>query len=343
MPPRQTNLALLLLLVVALATGTLAFGIGSGAGRWVVVAHGAVGVGLVVLAPWKQTIVRRGLRKPPTSGRRGAVLLTATIVVALLAGFAHSFGLVAVPGGMTTMQIHVGAALAAVAPATWHLITRWVRPRRSDVSRRTLVRAAGLTAVAGAGLAMTEGTQRLLELPGADRRQTGSHERGTDHPAAMPVTQWLFDSVPRIDGARWRLTVRVRNEPPRNLDMPTLHRLPTRTRRVLLDCTGGWYATQDWAGVPVSELLPDMKAVGRNVAGRLIVRSVTGYWRAFPLRDLPHLLLAYEAAGEPLHAGHGFPLRLVAPNRRGFWWVKWVTELQIDDTPWWRQPPFPLQ
>ena len=58
------------------------------------------------------------------------------------------------------------------------------------------------------------------------------------------------------------------------------------------------------------------------------------------------LLLAVEGAtrlaGRPLGAGHGFPARLVAPGRRGFWWVKWVTSIEVDPAPWWRQPPFPL-
>jgi DMSO/TMAO reductase YedYZ molybdopterin-dependent catalytic subunit len=53
-------------------------------------------------------------------------------------------------------------------------------------------------------------------------------------------------------------------------------------------------------------------------------------------------MLATRVAGEQLSAGHGFPLRLVAPGRRGFWWVKWVERVQVDETPWWWQPPFPI-
>jgi DMSO/TMAO reductase YedYZ molybdopterin-dependent catalytic subunit len=33
---------------------------------------------------------------------------------------------------------------------------------------------------------------------------------------------------------------------------------------------------------------------------------------------------------------------LVVPGRRGFWWVKWVTAVDVNDEPWWWQPPFPL-
>ena len=43
-----------------------------------------------------------------------------------------------------------------------------------------------------------------------------------------------------------------------------------------------------------------------------------------------------------LSPGHGFPLRLVAPGRRGFWWVKWVERIETSATPWWWQSPFPL-
>ena len=55
------------------------------------------------------------------------------------------------------------------------------------------------------------------------------------------------------------------------------------------------------------------------------------------------LSLATRMAGAPLDAGHGYPVRLVVPGERGFNWVKWVVAIEVDDQPWWWQPPFPLQ
>ena len=53
-----------------------------------------------------------------------------------------------------------------------------------------------------AGVAATEGATRLLSLPGAGRRDTGSYEVASGDPARVPATIWLFDSVPEIFAAR---------------------------------------------------------------------------------------------------------------------------------------------
>ena len=74
-----------------------------------------------------------------------------------------------------------------------------------------------------------------------------------------------------------------------------------------------------------------------------MVTSVTGYRRRFPVADAHALWLATGFQGRPLTAGTGAPVRLVAPNRRGFWWVKWVASVELSDIPAAAQFPFPLQ
>jgi len=103
-----------------------------------------------------------------------------------------------------------------------------------------------------------------------------------------------------------------------------------------LDCTGGWFTTQTWSGTRLDQLL-DM-TTGQS----LMVRSTTGYWRRFPIEHAPRLLLATRVAGELLPDGNGGPVRLVAPGRRGYWWVKWVDAIEVDDRPPWLQPPLPV-
>jgi DMSO/TMAO reductase YedYZ molybdopterin-dependent catalytic subunit len=147
----------------------------------------------------------------------------------------------------------------------------------------------------------------------------------------MPNTIWLNDTAPSIDASTWRLTAS------RSYTLPELVERSV-TRRALLDCTSGWYAEQEWGGVPVRDLIGP---VGDFES--LLVRSRTGYALRFPLTDLDSLFLAVSVGGRPLSRGHGYPARLVAPGRRGFWWVKWVETLELSATPWWWQSPFPLK
>ena len=41
------------------------------------------------------------------------------------------------------------------------------------------------------------------------------------------------------------------------------------------------------------------------------------------------MLLATHVGDEPLSPGHGAPVRLVAPGRRGFQWVKWIDRIEV--------------
>jgi DMSO/TMAO reductase YedYZ molybdopterin-dependent catalytic subunit len=70
---------------------------------------------------------------------------------------------------------------------------------------------------------------------------------------------------------------------------------------------------------------------------------MTGYRRRFPADEAGSLWLATGYQGELLRPAHGAPVRLVAPHRRGFWWVKWVLSVKLSDTPALAQSPFPLQ
>lgn len=338
---RRTNLALLVLLSAAFATGWLAFGTGTvWPSRIVTVAHAIAGIGVLALVPWKQLIVRRGLARP--SGIRGWVVktcgiaLAVCVVVSLAAGFAHSYAGPHSYLGLTAMQVHVGAALVAVPLFVVHLVTRPQRIRATDLSRRNALRFAVLVGLAGTAFAAAEGLASVARLPGRRRRFTGSYETGSDDPAAMPLTSWLFDEIPSIEPASYRLSVRVGHSA-RAIAYAELAAGADEVRAIL-DCTGGWYAEQTWRGVRVDRL------VGLVPHGHVIVvTSATGYQRRFPAAAASTLWLATHMAGGQLDPGHGAPVRLVAPGRRGFWWVKWVISIETVAGPDWWQPPFPLQ
>jgi DMSO/TMAO reductase YedYZ molybdopterin-dependent catalytic subunit len=332
---RRTNLALLAALSAAFATGWLAFAYATAPARWSLVLHATTGFAILVLVPWKSIVIRRGVRRRRL-GRTASVALGVLVLASLLGGVLHATGLLRWWGAYTAMELHVGAALLAVPLAVWHVLARPIRPRRIDLARRTLLRQGATLAVAGAAYGASEAAVRLLRLPGQERRFTGSYEAGSFQPELMPVSSWMFDQVPTLDPARWRLRVTG----PAGVRDWTYEELMTYDDRIraVLDCTGGFWSEQEWSGVLLSRLLPDIGA-GRSV--RIV--SHTGYDRRFPVGDLSRLLLATRLGGRPLSTEHGHPARLVAADRRGFWWVKWVVYVEVEGVPHWLQPPFPLQ
>lgn len=327
---RRTNLALLILLPVAALTGLFANTIGTDWSVHPSVLHGVAGFAVLLLTPWKQAVIRRGL----STRRRSAILsllLLVFVTATLATGLMHVFGYQDRIGPLTLMQVHVGGGLGALGLAWIHYRAHPVRPRPStDWNRRAMLRASTLTAGAAVLWLGYEKALAALDLSGAGRRFTGSHERGSFDPTRMPVTSWLDDRVQRVEETDWVLGVDSRSY--RLADLETL---PRDEIDAVLDCTSGWYSNQRWEGVRLDRLVD----VGDHRS--IVVRSRTGYTRRFPARDAERLWLANRMGGEPLSAGHGFPARIVAPGRRGFWWVKWVVEVRTSDVPWWVQLPFP--
>ena len=326
----RVNLALLGLLSVAFFTGWLAFAFASAPARWSLAVHAAGGFAIVALLPWKSMIARRGLDRP-RAGRWASILLGILVVISPIAGFLHSTGLVIYWGALTAMEVHVGAAIIAVPFVVWHVAARRVRVRPTDVSRRKILAAGALVAGAAVAYAGTEILVKATGMPGAARRFTGSYEAGSYLPNQMPVSSWIFDAVPQIEQGAWRLSAGGRE-----WSYDELFVYDDRLTATL-DCTGGFFSTQEWAGVRLDRLIG--KAEGMSVH----VQSVTGYDRRFPIERSDSLLLATRCGGQKLDPGHGFPARLVVPDGRGFWWVKWVSAIEVDDVPPWWQPPFPLQ
>jgi DMSO/TMAO reductase YedYZ molybdopterin-dependent catalytic subunit len=322
------------MLLFAFGTGVATIAIGSPDGAWAAVGHGICGLAVVLLIPWKSRVARGGLRRARPS-RWLSLLLAVLALITLIVGLGSATGLVRSIAGKPGLWVHIAVALTLVPLVVWHVWARRIRPRRADLSRRAALRA-GVLAVGAAGLyAAGKGAVSVLGLPGARRRFTGSYETASFWPEAMPSTSWLLDAVPTVDPDRWRLAIKD-GQGRRQLTLAELTTSDTQVRATL-DCTSGWYSRQDWTGVPLGTLLhrgPGTQSV--------YVHSVTGYWVRFPILDLNRLLLATQMGGAPLSADHGFPARLVALGRRGYWWVKWVDRIEVQATPSWWQPPFPL-
>ncbi len=327
MSRRLTNVLLLATIATLVTTGLVAWVLPETQATPLYDLHRIAGAGLLIALPWKDLIARaslaRRVRRRILPSAIPGILATVALAATLALGVAWTAGLVSFdrPIPYSAMNLHVFAGIALVPLTGWHLARRWERPRARDLlARRAAIRLVGL-----GGLALIVGAV-AARVP-ADRRVTGSKAARSFSGNDFPVTIWELDEVPRIDPVTWRLEVRgLADERP--VALSDLAALPMRELDAIIDCTGGWWSEQRWQGVGVRDLLTakGLPAHARSVT----VRSVTGHAWTFGLDDLGEALLATGVGGEPLSAGHGAPVRLVVPGRRGFQWIKWVGAIAVD-------------
>ncbi|WP_265111697.1 molybdopterin-dependent oxidoreductase [Halosolutus halophilus] len=327
-PPRLVDWSIFGIVLFEAASGIGSFTIGSSSGWPLFWLHRIFGVTLVVLLGFKLARVRYRLTESE-QWRPSTLLSVLTAIAAmgaLATGITWVFGLDVRLSYWTLLSVHVGFGLVLVPLMVWHLTTRFRLPTRRDFDRRRATLEYTALLVGGAvTYRAQEFANRLLDTRGADRRFTGSQPRRGAGNGSFPVTSWVADDPEPVDRSDWTLTVRGEVETP--LDYPYEMLSPDSDETAVLDCTSGWYTVQRWRGIRVGDLLDE--AAVRDEARFVRFVSVTGYRWSLPIEEARQALLATHVDDERLSHGHGAPMRLVAPDRRGFQWVKWIERVDV--------------
>lgn len=100
---------------------------------------------------------------------------------------------------------------------------------------------------------------------------------------------------------------------------------------IILHCVEGWNATVLWKGVRIKSLI-DL-AIAKNSANTVIFRCYDGYTTSMPLSTILErdMILAYSSNGVELPPSLGFPFIVVAEDKLGYKWARWVTEIELSD------------
>lgn len=223
-----------------------------------------------------------------------------------------------------SLVVHVGATWATTRRALGRMpvASSLRRDRRAFLGG--VAATSGLLAVATAG-----GTISWLSpVSFLAQRRAGAGPQGlpvNKSAAAAHVTVAAMDPG-------WRLRVVGEVAHPLSLSLDDLRGLPQREAELPIACVEGWSASARWRGVPVRDLLA---MAGAADDATVTVRSLQqrGLYGTSELnRNHAHdrdTLLALELNGVPLHIDHGFPVRLIAPNRPGVGQTKWVADLVV--------------
>ena len=102
-------------------------------------------------------------------------------------------------------------------------------------------------------------------------------------------------------------------------------------RLIKLYCVEGWDATVLWTGVRLVDLLDD--AGLKEESNTVIFHCIDGYTTSIPLTSIRErdMLLAFFSNGTTLPESLGFPFIVVAQDKLGYKWARWVTGIEASD------------
>lgn len=295
---------------------------------------------LIALLPWKAIISLRSLRRGLDHRFDRNIMVAVSVVIATATLLILAFGLMwkwnlgeyyvwLVGYGYSVIGWHWGIALYLLLPLyALHTWRRWHHPKKTDFAgRRQALKLLGLGAAAVVGWGISEGLARIFQEEDAPRRFTGSREAGSFEGNAHPVTSGPDQGKIKLDPATWTLSVTGAVKSPITLSYEILLTMSKSELTATLDCTGGWYTVQTWRGVWLVDLLNQARV--RSEADGVVMKGVFEYSAPFTLSQVEEILLATHVTGQILNHSHGFPLRAVIPSRRGWHWVKWLTEINV--------------
>jgi DMSO/TMAO reductase YedYZ molybdopterin-dependent catalytic subunit len=107
----------------------------------------------------------------------------------------------------------------------------------------------------------------------------------------------------------------------------------TYTKVVTLHCVEGWSVKALWEGVLLSDLID--RTGPHSDAVTVVLHAADEYTTSLPLDYIrsQKILLAYKLNGVELPAANGFPFQVVAQDRWGYKWCRWVTRIELSNDP----------
>ncbi|WP_405151096.1 molybdopterin-dependent oxidoreductase [Nocardia salmonicida] len=310
------------------------------------VISGVVAIPLLIVKLWSvfpRLFARPLLGNPLRILERGSVaVLVGSTIFQLVTGLFNTAQYY--PWRFFFTTTHYAMAFVAIGALAVHLAiklpvirTALVRPEKSTedgelltdraaLSRRVVLGSA-FAAATVAGIAVAGQTVPLL------RRISVLAPRSGEGPQGVPINRTAAQAgvAERARDTAYRLTVTL-GEKTRAFSVDDLAALPQTTAELPIACVEGWSADAEWSGVAVRDLLA---AVGDYSGGDVAFQSLeqSGLFNQ-SLLPQPHVeaadsLIALRLNGEQLDLDHGYPCRLIAPNRPGVRQTKWLSTIEV--------------
>ena len=137
--------------------------------------------------------------------------------------------------------------------------------------------------------------------------------------------------------ADWTLKIEGLVETPMQFTLAQLHAMPSRTQITRHDCVEGWSAIGKWTGVPLHQILAQVKPQANAkfavfyCADPMEADGSNPYYESIDMEDAyhPQTILAYELNGKTLPIANGAPIRLRVERQLGYKQAKYIMRIAL--------------
>lgn len=199
------------------------------------------------------------------------------------------------------------------------------------------ITAAGLTVIGRAGLLWAEAKKYILPRHIKPSELINRDPAGLDPKLLDNTPIEEFGTMGRtkfdVDLDKWRLDVQGEIDKPLSLSYQDILNMPSTEKKVLLICPGVFSYVATWKGFPLKQLLKEcgLKPGAAKVKAYGPLRRTTAKEEIYTMEeiDAEKIFLAYGVNRQTLPEKHGFPVRIVAEDRYGDDWIKYLSLLKV--------------
>lgn len=227
-----------------------------------------------------------------------------------------------------SIVVHVAVKLPTIVDALRHPVAEPADDEdQGGPTRRGFLAGVAVTVLGLTALTLGQTVSPLSKAAILSPRQSGVGAQG------LPVNR-TAKSAGVLDSAAdpgWRLQLRGPSGA-EDLSRADLEAMPQVTVVLPIACVEGWSTTATWEGVRVADLVR-LVSESDDVDARFVSLQKAGSYKESVLPAAyvrhPDSVVALRLGGEPLELDHGFPARLIAPNRPGVLQTKWLDRLEV--------------
>jgi len=224
--------------------------------------------------------------------------------------------------------------------------TRWKQTRIAAAVLGVAAIAAldgGIPAVATeeVGSEQVEAAEALISLPaaaqGAPIEVVEIHEyQGERLGSVSDFRENSIQGVQYVDETTYSLVLDGLVDEPVSWSYAKLSAMEHLAKLVTIHCVEGWSVKALWEGIPLARLFEQARPLGE--ANTVIFHAADGYTTSLPLDFVleRNLIIADKINGIVLPPENGFPFELVAEDRWGYKWIKWIVRIELSDDPSYR-------